>query len=196
MRPVIASGTDVDPSKETRDRLILDEDGLITVTGGKLTTFRSSAVETLKRAAARVPELKGGPPDVPLFAPPAAATVDALHDAPQDLSARWLARYGDEAAGVKNCAGPGEQLTIRHTGAAWAELRWRAAPNRSSISTTSCCDSPARPVVAERPIEFLSRVKAIAEEELGWSEIRWNAEVTAYRDLIARCYSVPGARHD
>ena len=58
VRPVIASGADVDPSKETRDHLILDEDGLITVTGGKLTTFRSSAVAALKQAAARVPELK------------------------------------------------------------------------------------------------------------------------------------------
>ena len=49
VRPVIASGSNVDPSKETRDSLILEENGLITVTGGKLTTFRSTA---LQRSAA------------------------------------------------------------------------------------------------------------------------------------------------
>ena len=194
VRPVIASGADVDPSKETRDRLILDEDGLITVTGGKLTTFRSSAVETLKRAVARVPELMSVRPDAPLFAPPAAATVDALHDAPQDLSARWLARYGDEAAGIKSCAGPDEQLTIRHTRAAWAELRW-ACRSEQVVHLDDLLLRRTRLGLLLRngAADLLPRVKAIAQKELGWSDTRWIVEVAAYRDLIARCYAVPDA---
>ena len=58
VRPVIASGSNVDPSKETRDSLILEEKGLITVTGGKLTTFRSTALAAMRHAADRLPELK------------------------------------------------------------------------------------------------------------------------------------------
>ena len=38
VRPVIASG-EADPSKESRDHVVWEENGLVTVTGGKLTTF-------------------------------------------------------------------------------------------------------------------------------------------------------------
>jgi len=54
-RPVVASGSNVDPSKEKRDSLILNENGLITVTGGKLTTFRSTAIAALGKAAEAIP---------------------------------------------------------------------------------------------------------------------------------------------
>ena len=52
VRPVIGSGANVDPSKEKRDSLILNEQGLITVTGGKLTTFRTTAIAALVAAEA------------------------------------------------------------------------------------------------------------------------------------------------
>ena len=47
VRPVIDSGK-ADPSKEGRDHVVLLEDGLLTVTGGKLTTFRLIALDALK----------------------------------------------------------------------------------------------------------------------------------------------------
>jgi glycerol-3-phosphate dehydrogenase len=52
VRPVVASGK-ANPSRESRDHLLLEEDGLITITGGKLTTFRPMALLTL-RALSRV----------------------------------------------------------------------------------------------------------------------------------------------
>ena len=121
---MIASGSNVDPSKEKRDSLILNENGLITVTGGKLTTFRSTAIAALKKAAEAIPGLEPAGAGAALFAPPAASTLDALSDLPADLRERWLSRYGDAAAAVKACAAPGELQTIRHTGTTLAELRW------------------------------------------------------------------------
>jgi glycerol-3-phosphate dehydrogenase len=193
VRPVIASGANVDPSKETRDALILDENGLITVTGGKLTTFRSTAVAALKRAADRLPALKGPEPEPRLFAPPSPQTIDALRDAPRELSARWLARYGDDAASVMACAGAGEMRTIRQTGTAWAELRW-ACRSEEVVHLDDLMLRRTRLGLLLRngAAELLPRVKEIAEAELGWGDGRWTEEVTAYQDLIARCYSVPG----
>ena len=78
VRPVIASGAHVDPSKEKRDSLILDENGLVTVTGGKLTTFRSTALAALRRAVERLPELAAANLAAPLFEPPAPSTAGAL----------------------------------------------------------------------------------------------------------------------
>ncbi|MBI5309811.1 MAG: glycerol-3-phosphate dehydrogenase/oxidase [Actinobacteria bacterium] len=48
VRPVVDSGKDKDPSKETREEAIWVDEGLVTVTGGKLTTFRPIAMATLK----------------------------------------------------------------------------------------------------------------------------------------------------
>jgi len=49
LRPVVNTGKS-DPSKESREYAVWDEKGLITVAGGKLTTFRLMARDTLKKA--------------------------------------------------------------------------------------------------------------------------------------------------
>ena len=134
VRPVVSSHRAVDPSKETREHLILEEDGLVTVTGGKLTTFRSSAIETLKHVAARVPSLGALRGDLPVFAAPSADARAAVHDLPAPMQARWLAAYGDDAAALRAMARPEELMAIAANGSTLAELRWafRAAASRSS----------------------------------------------------------------
>jgi glycerol-3-phosphate dehydrogenase len=195
VRPVVASGSNVDPSKETRDSLILEEDGLITVTGGKLTTFRSTAHAAMRRAAGRLPELQRPRMEAQLFASPSPATLEAMADAPPELASRWLARYGGDAAGVKQCACAGELRTIRHTGAAWAELRW-ACRSEQVVHLGDLMLRRTRLGLLLRAgaAELLPWVKEIAQTELGWSDHRWNKEAAAYRELIARCYAVPEAR--
>ncbi len=54
--PVIGSGKD-DPSKESREHVIWQENGLLTVTGGKLTTFRRIALDVLKEMRDHLPDL-------------------------------------------------------------------------------------------------------------------------------------------
>jgi glycerol-3-phosphate dehydrogenase len=194
VRPVIASGANVDPSKEKRDSLILNENGLVTVTGGKLTTFRSTAIAALREAAEAEPRLRGLDARSPLFAPPAAATVDALGDLAADLRERWLARYGDAAVAAKACARPGELQTIRHTGTAFAELRW-ACRSEDVVHLDDLLLRRTRLGLLLRngAEDLLPRVQSIAREELGWSDARWNEEAAAYRRLITRCYTIPKA---
>jgi glycerol-3-phosphate dehydrogenase len=192
VRPVIASGANVDPSKETRDSLILEEDGLVTVTGGKLTTFRSTALALLQRVAHRLPELKTPHRAAPIFAAPSPTAIEALSDAPPDLAARWLARYGDEAIEVMRCAGEGELETIRHSGGVWAELRWACrAEQVVHLDDLMLRRTRLGLLLRDGAAELLPRVKALSQSELGWSDHRWDDEVAAYRDLIARCYGVP-----
>ena len=54
VRPVIDSGK-ADPSKEARDHAVWLEQGLLTVTGGKLTTFRLIAQDALAHCAPLLP---------------------------------------------------------------------------------------------------------------------------------------------
>ena len=56
VRPVISSGK-ADPSKESRDHIIWKEDGFITVTGGKLTTFRLIAEDVLNEVRCEIVDL-------------------------------------------------------------------------------------------------------------------------------------------
>ena len=54
VRGVINTGAR-DPSKESREHALWEENGLLTVTGGKLTTFRVMALETLRAAQEAAP---------------------------------------------------------------------------------------------------------------------------------------------
>lgn len=38
----------------------------------------------------------------------------------------------------------------------------------------------------------MPRIRETVQEELGWSDARWEAEVSAYQDLWKTCYGVPG----
>lgn len=64
VRPVIRhpghllGGRSVDPSREARDMFIHLDNGLLTVTGGKLTTFRHEAVHALRLLGDRFPRLR------------------------------------------------------------------------------------------------------------------------------------------
>ena len=50
VRPVTSTGASLDPSKEKREHHIEQHQGVITVTGGKLTTFRLIAEQVLNKA--------------------------------------------------------------------------------------------------------------------------------------------------
>ena len=58
VRPVIGSDKSKDPSKERRDHVVWNDKNLITVSGGKLTTFRLIAIDVLNQAKHLLPEPK------------------------------------------------------------------------------------------------------------------------------------------
>ncbi len=67
VRPVIDSGQS-DPSKEGREHAVWFEHGLLSVTGGKLTTFRVIALDALKHARAMLPGWHDDLAPRPIFA--------------------------------------------------------------------------------------------------------------------------------
>ena len=68
VRPVVSSGK-TDPSAESREHVLLREDGLLTVTGGKLTTFRPVALQPSRAARRLAPELPACPRSTPALDP-------------------------------------------------------------------------------------------------------------------------------
>jgi glycerol-3-phosphate dehydrogenase len=182
VRAVVDTGQ-ADPSKESREHVLWNENGLVTVTGGKLTTFRLMAHAALR--AVRVP-LSIRPPRV--LEPAPALTAD-LHPM---LAVRLAGRYGADAPALVAAALPGELDAIADSTALWAELRWAARAE----GVVHLDDLLLRRVrlgllLPEGGLPHLSRIRAIVQPELGWDDARWESEVAEYARLWRASYAPP-----
>jgi glycerol-3-phosphate dehydrogenase len=189
VRPVIDSGQ-ADPSKETREHALWLEDGLLTVTGGKLTTFRVIALDALRKAAPLLPQWQARLEPQPVFAAP--ARLPHAKGLPAGQDERLPGRYGALAADVIGCAQEGELAEIPGTASIWAQLRW-AARHESVQRLDDLLLRRLRIGIQLRGggEAILPRVRAICQPELGWSDARWDAEQAAYLALWHRHYSIP-----
>ncbi|MBB5017559.1 glycerol-3-phosphate dehydrogenase [Chitinivorax tropicus] len=186
VRPVVATGQ-ADPSKEGRDHVCWLEDGLLTVSGGKLTTFRVIALDALKQAQTRLGRTLDLTPG-PHFAPasPLPAGLDA------HLKHRLQARYGPLANTAWADSLPTERHRIEGTDTYWLELRW-AAQHESVAHLEDLLLRRTRLGLLLRHggQSILPRVQAIVQATLGWDDDHWQAECERYLALIATHYSLP-----
>lgn len=188
VRPIVASGKSVDPHKESRAHVVLEENGLVTITGGKLTTFRPMVLDAL-RAARRVwPGMPVPGGNAPMFDPLPSdlADVTALDSYARQ---RLLGRYGAYAPALV-AAAPGELDVIPETDTLWAELRW-AARNEGVVHLDDLLLRRVRIglLLPHGAIPVMDAIRTIVQPELGWDDARWKEEVAAYADIWARAYS-------
>jgi glycerol-3-phosphate dehydrogenase len=192
VRPIVSSGK-VDPSKEPRDHVVWEEHGLLTVTGGKLTTFRLIALDALKAVrhllpAQSVPRLDR---KMPVLNPVNVSLpgVEHLHEG---VRRRLLGRYGADAPALVAAAQPGELEPIHGTQYLWAELRW-AARAEGVVHLEDLLLRRVRLglMLPEGGRALLPRIRAICQPELGWDDARWQAEEAAFIELWHTCYNLP-----
>jgi glycerol-3-phosphate dehydrogenase len=189
IRPVIGTGK-IDPSKESRDHVVWDENGLLTVTGGKLTTFRLIALDALRSVRHRLPGLPPLDDEVPVLRP---VDVDLRAEGLDDaLRRRLIGRHAADAQALVAAAQPGELETIPGAQILWAELRW-AARAEAVVHLDDLLLRRVRlgHLLPQGGAEQLARIRAICQPELDWDDRRWAAEEAAYLDLWHSCYSLP-----
>ncbi|MCG2583299.1 glycerol-3-phosphate dehydrogenase/oxidase [Massilia sp. TS11] len=189
VRPVLDSGQ-ADPSKETREHALWLEPGLLTVAGGKLTTFRVIALDVLRRVASQLPHWHGD-----LRARPVFERAPVLRDArglgPQ-AQARLLGRYGAQAQDLIDAAAPDELEPIPGTETLWAELRWAARhEDVQQLDDLLLRRTRLGLLLRAGGAAHAERLRAICQPELGWSAERWAAEWRAYLALCEQNYSLP-----
>jgi glycerol-3-phosphate dehydrogenase len=142
-------------------------DGVVTVVGGKLTTYRRMAADAVD-AAVRAADLPAGPArtrDVPLVGAVARAALDRL-EAPR----RLVARYGAEAPRLTAMAELDPELAaqvgrgitaaevvwaVRHEGALDAD---DVLDRRTRIGLVPADRAAAQPAVADLVARFLDGV--------------------------------------
>ena len=187
VRPVVSTGKK-DPSKETREHAIWDERGLITVTGGKLTTFRLIARDALTVLRARIGKDFRVAPGPVLDR----SLVDLDGAVPDDVAQRLVGRHGNAARELVEAAGEGELEGIGSAPFLWAEVRW-AARHEWVIHLDDLLLRRARIglLLPNGAAAALPRVRTICQAELGWTDARWDDEQRRYLDLWSRCYAPP-----
>ncbi|OEZ57166.1 glycerol-3-phosphate dehydrogenase/oxidase [Duganella sp. HH105] len=195
VRPVIDSGK-ADPSKEGRDHALWLEDGLLTVTGGKLTTFRVIALDALKLAATLLPEWRDKLEPQPVFGAAAAATaargLPYQRHLPAGQALRLQGRYGALTQELIAAAQPGELALIAGTETIWAQLRWAArCESVQKLEDLMLRRSRLGIQLRGGGVDILGRIRGICQPELGWSDERWDAEQAAYLALWNTHYSLP-----
>jgi glycerol-3-phosphate dehydrogenase len=188
VRPVVGTGK-VDPSRESREYVILREKGLITVMGGKLTTFRLVARDALRAARTSFPLFPLPGAKGPILKSPGENLLGG-GDAPLP---RIQGRHGEDASEMANSAEAGDREIIPGTPCLWGELRW-AARREAVVHLEDLLLRRVRIglLLPSGGVSCLSRVRTICQKELKWDDARWEKEKAEYLALYRRCYSLPG----
>jgi glycerol-3-phosphate dehydrogenase len=190
VRGVIDTGKS-NPSRESREHVLWDEQGLLTVTGGKLTTFQAMAHDALRSARRRLPPVMHKKPGRRVLDESAFEASESTR-----LSAatrlRLAGRYGHDAAAVFQIDREQEHNFIAASPFIWSELRWAARGEavvhlddlllrRVRLGLTLPCGGQ----------EQMDQIRAIVQPELGWDDFRWQQEADAYQNLWHDSYA-PG----
>lgn len=168
VRPVIASGKGVDPSKERRDHAVWGENGIVTVSGGKLTTFRLIALDALQATG---------------------LLDDGEHRRSQKSNARSFDPLEDAPAAVE---------AFLHADQADPELIQWILEHESVVHLDDLMLRRTRLglINPAAGIAQLACLRPQIQHTLGWNDDQWDAELVRYREIHQRFYGVPAPAGD
>jgi len=188
VRPVVDTGK-ADPSTESRDHVVWPERGLLTVTGGKLTTFRLIAIDALREAHKMNPDIPEPEPEASVV-----QTFDPGREIPGvepgDTRRLW-GRYGAAAPSLAaSLSGLGER--IPGTPYAWAELAWAAGHEpvcHLDDLLLRCLRLGI--LLPDGGQSLLPQIGPLVKRSLGWQDERWDREAGRYRLIWAAAHGLP-----
>jgi glycerol-3-phosphate dehydrogenase len=196
LRPIIDAGAK-DPSAASREEALWEEEGLLSVAGGKLTTWRAMAEEVVDMALSLLP-----PERARQAAPCSTAGIAVGALAPPDLADRLRTVYG---ADPEIASG----LARRLGGLAWTAcaLAKESEELQPLLDGTDLCAAEVRCHLRHGAVTRLEdlllrrarfglwdppaaralvpRLAPLFEEELGWNAERWERETEAADRALA-----------
>lgn len=203
VRPLIAdsgNGKRVSPSKEKRDHSVWLDNNLVTVSGGKLTTFRLIALDVLKKCQKVLALDDSATQNQAINGDQVFRKVAPIHPKfatlPSDLQQRLQGFYGRKLDTLLELAHEEDLAYVPDSNTIWAEIRF-AACFEQVIHLDDLLLRRTRvglilPHGAMTPL-ISTRIKQICQQELGWNEQKWQQEVARYSELWQRYYHLPAA---
>jgi glycerol-3-phosphate dehydrogenase len=193
IRPVLSEGK-LKPSEESREHVVWTDQGLITVTGGKLTTFRRLAMDALKAAKPLLP------PDMKINRK--APAFDEVPEKPllgygltPQIWRRLYGRYGVAAETLVRKAKHKDLSIIPGTHTIWAELPY-VAQNEQIRHLTDLLLRRVRIglLTPQGGKAYLKRIKKLCKNVLPWDRRRWKEETRAYLEHWIHAHALPVKR--
>lgn len=188
LRPVINTNAPT-PSLESRAHKFWEEDGLVTIAGGKLTIFRVMAADVLNFCRHWLP-------NTPKFDPNAPCFISPKKDKRQDINnPNWLmmaGRLGQDVYDFFEESDPELLTPIKPMPELWAELQW-AAKNEAVVHLDDLLLRRVRMglLIENGGLDQLDRIKNLVQGPLNWSDDRWSAEVARYKKIWQKNYQLP-----
>lgn len=190
VRPLVSSGA-LNPSKEKRDHSVWDEQGLVSVSGGKLTTFRLIALDVLAKAQRYIPNYPSGSFSEQLFTPVANPPA-LLRSLPQYLQRRLSGHYGEDLTPLLALAEQDDFAVIPGSRTLWLELRWAASQEAvHHLDDLLLRRTRLGLLLPQGGLLLIDRIRAVSQPGLAWSDQQWLDEIERYRTLWQRHYGIP-----
>jgi glycerol-3-phosphate dehydrogenase len=193
VRPVLSEG-DRPPSEESREHVVWVDKGLVTVTGGKLTTFRHLAWDALKAAKPFLPsvDLPNKKDSIFSKAPDKQEKDYGLSD---EVWRRLYGRYGEAANTLVQTAAAADLSIIPGTQTIWAELPFVAKNEQVRHLDDLLLRRVRMGLLTSRGGKaYLKRIRKLCRNVLPWDRRRWKKEITDYIDLWIRSHALPVQR--
>lgn len=203
VRPVTTTDASMAPSKEKREHHIEKEQGVITVTGGKLTTFRLIAEQVLtlvcqhlsaadNERKAMLNEVLGAACQQSILSQAASGLELPFSD---DIVQQILACYGEFSAAFVHASEKSDCKPIRYSRHLWSELIWSARFEQvHHLDDLLLRRTRLGNVLPQGARELLPQVKALCSPYLSWSELKWQQEISRYLALWQHSYSLPNRK--
>lgn len=205
VRPLVAGAHDKDkaPNEISREHKIWDDaSGLISVAGGKLTTFRTMGQEVMNKAVAKLPKKKrkqlkpSNTKNMPLRKDDfdAAAMEKSLCEK-FNLAAKTahhlVQNYGADAPEIMKAAKPYERGTIGKSYFTYAEIPW-IIEHEAATSLPDLLERRMRMAILaeDRGVPHIGKIAEVAGRAAGWDEQRIKREEQSYLDRIKQHYSI------
>ena len=190
VRPVVSEGR-LSPSEESREHVVWVDKGLVTVTGGKLTTFRRLAWDALKAARPFLPSEKLPDKQKPIFSRPPDKPPSRFGLA-DTVWHRLYGRYGQGAEAMVQAAAPRDLELIPGTHTLWAELPFVAANEWvRHLSDLLLRRVRIGLLTAQGGKEHLKRIRSLCRPALPWDNKRWKEEMAMYLKHWNRYHGLP-----
>ena len=193
VRPVL-SEDDRPPSEESREHVVWVDQGLVTVTGGKLTTFRRLAWDALKAVKPFLPDVQLPDRKDSIFTK-APDHPDADDGLPEQSWRRLYGRYGLVAETIVKMAAPEDLSEIPGTHTIWAELPYVARNEKVRHLDDLLLRRVRIGLLTRRGGKaYLKRIQKLCRDALPWDRRRWKKEIKDYLALWNQSHALPVQR--
>lgn len=183
------------PSDEKREHAIWDDSGLISVAGGKLTTYRLIALDVLQKASPYLDMSTSSFSKSSQFDSPQKTDLHAFEiQLSLETKKRLYGRYGEHVFSIFKLIEKSPDLAekISTSDTLWAELAW-ACQSEMVVHLDDLLLRRTRIALLldNGALEFSSKIERICKTYLYWEDAQWLAELNRFKNIMREHYSLP-----